>query len=30
MNPELLKDKIDALPYWYHRIELPGGIETPG
>ncbi len=21
---------IAALPYWYHRIELPGGIVTPG
>ncbi|MGD0842792.1 MAG: DUF1698 domain-containing protein [Geobacteraceae bacterium] len=27
---EELKQKVEALPYWYHRIELPGGITTPG
>jgi tRNA (mo5U34)-methyltransferase len=21
---------VDARDYWYHKIELPGGIETPG
>lgn len=25
-----LKDKVKAIPYWYHKIELPGGIVTPG
>lgn len=25
-----LQEKIKAVPYWYHRIELPGGIITPG
>lgn len=26
----LLRKRIAAIPYWYHRIALPGGIETPG
>src|SRR5690606_15233706 len=21
---------VDAVPYWYHKIELPHGITTPG
>jgi len=25
-----LKARIAAIPYWYHRIELPGSVETPG
>ena len=25
-----LQERIDAIPYWYHRIELPGGLVTPG
>jgi tRNA (mo5U34)-methyltransferase len=25
-----LREKIAALPFWYHRIELPHGIVTPG
>jgi tRNA (mo5U34)-methyltransferase len=25
-----LVDKVAAIPFWYHRIELPGGIVTPG
>ena len=25
-----LRRKVEALPYWYHRIELPDGIVTPG
>lgn len=29
MSDELLA-KIAAEPFWYHRIELPGGIVTPG
>lgn len=22
--------RIDRFPYWYHKIELPGGVVTPG
>lgn len=29
-HPAALKDRIRAVPYWYHRIELPGGVVTPG
>jgi tRNA (mo5U34)-methyltransferase len=25
-----LKKKVAAIPYWYHRIALPGDIVTPG
>ncbi len=25
-----LQTRVDAIPYWYHKIELPGGIITPG
>jgi len=25
-----LQEKVEAIPYWYHRIALPGGIVTPG
>ncbi len=25
-----LQAKIKAIPFWYHRIELPGGVVTPG
>lgn len=25
-----LKARVEAMPYWYHRIELPGGVVTPG
>jgi tRNA (mo5U34)-methyltransferase len=25
-----LEKQIAAIPYWYHKIELPGGIITPG
>ena len=25
-----LQERVDAIPYWYHHIELPGGIVTPG
>ena len=28
--PESLQDRVDAVPYWYHRIELPGRVITPG
>ncbi len=22
--------RVESFPYWYHRIELPGGVTTPG
>jgi len=25
-----LQERVNAFPYWYHRIELPGGVVTPG
>ena len=25
-----LREKVKAVPFWYHRIELPDGIVTPG
>lgn len=25
-----IAERVQAVPYWYHRIALPGGIETPG
>jgi len=25
-----LKSQIEAEPYWFHRMELPGGLVTPG
>jgi tRNA (mo5U34)-methyltransferase len=30
MTPDELKQRIAGFPYWYHRIELPGGVVTPG
>lgn len=27
---ETLEQKVSKIPYWYHRIELPCGIVTPG
>lgn len=27
---EWLKRRIAAEPYWFHRMELPGGPVTPG
>ena len=29
-DKEQLGKKVAALPFWYHRIELPHGIVTPG
>jgi tRNA (mo5U34)-methyltransferase len=26
----VLQRRVDGLPFWYHRIELPGGVVTPG
>ena len=25
-----LQERVNAFPYWYHRIQLPGGVVTPG
>ena len=25
-----LEDAVGAFPFWYHKIELPGGVVTPG
>lgn len=25
-----LADEVAKIPYWYHKIELPGGLTTPG
>ncbi|MEN6336647.1 MAG: methyltransferase domain-containing protein [Phycisphaerales bacterium] len=30
MDVQELQAKVDAIPFWYHKIELPGGIVTPG
>jgi len=30
MDTFSLQERIKAIPYWYHKIELPGGIVTPG
>ncbi len=30
LSPESLNAKVAAFPFWYHRIELPGGVTTPG
>lgn len=30
MTPEEINQKISQFPYWYHKIELPHGIVTPG
>lgn len=30
MDVEELQQRIVAIPGWYHKIELPGGIVTPG
>lgn len=30
MDLNELQAKVKAIPYWYHRIELPGGVVTPG
>jgi tRNA (mo5U34)-methyltransferase len=29
-NLEELRKRVASYPYWYHRIDLPGGIVTPG
>ena len=30
MDSKELAAKVAAFPFWYHKIELPGGIATPG
>jgi tRNA (mo5U34)-methyltransferase len=30
MTPEIIQDKIKRFPFWYHKIQLPFGIVTPG
>ncbi len=30
MKADEIKRQVDAFPYWYHKIELPGGVTTPG
>ena len=30
MDPETLRARIKEIGYWYHRVELPGGVVTPG
>jgi tRNA (mo5U34)-methyltransferase len=29
-SPSDLKAQVSSYPFWYHKIELPGGIVTPG
>ena len=29
-QPQSLQQKVAAFPYWYHKIQLPGGVVTPG
>ncbi|MBX3376490.1 MAG: DUF1698 domain-containing protein [Phycisphaeraceae bacterium] len=30
MDTETLRQRVGGLGFWYHRIELPGGVVTPG
>lgn len=30
MRGDELQRAVDALPHWYHRVSLPGGVVTPG
>lgn len=30
INEKTLEQRVMDIPYWYHKIELPGGIVTPG
>lgn len=30
MTPQDLQRRVEAFPFWYHRIALPGGVTTPG
>jgi len=30
MDPETIQKRVDAFPFWYHRIDLGDGVVTPG
>ena len=30
LQQKTLKQKVASFPFWYHKIELPGGVVTPG
>jgi hypothetical protein len=30
METQTLGRRIEEIPFWYHRLELPGGVVTPG
>src|SRR3954469_16733623 len=30
MDAQPLSQRVTQHPFWYHRIELPGGVVTPG
>jgi tRNA (mo5U34)-methyltransferase len=30
LGADTLRQRVAAIPYWYHKIELPGGVVTPG
>jgi len=30
MNTDELRARVAEIPFWYHHIELPGGVVTPG
>lgn len=30
MDTQTLTSRVDEIPFWYHRIELPDGVTTPG
>jgi tRNA (mo5U34)-methyltransferase len=30
LTAEMIRSRISEFPYWYHKIELPHGIVTPG
>lgn len=30
MIPTEIQQKVEAMPFWYHKIQLPYGITTPG
>lgn len=30
MDTDEIRRRVDGFPFWYHKIDLPGGITTPG
>jgi len=30
LDQDSLQEQVSSFPYWYHRIQLPYGITTPG